>query len=268
MISHTPSPRWVVKESDDTDDNWNSAIMSYNTLAAKIYRWPQGSLPIANMFRDMELNAKYGMSVDVATPMRKDGPKVSFFYRHQIHCWIEIGSKPRRRRGITVVAVNHIPDICTDRSLWIQEFPRLNLLVDNSAGNIPEGDVSPRPERTSEGIFSFATATASNAELTQARSWPLKYLKWPRAQKVQDEARPDIPYHPHVCRGWDHTNLRWQKIVWPKLDYNLQPHRGESAMVSRLDWRERDNAEDVDMEEPQGSEAETSGEATRMPEQS
>jgi hypothetical protein len=38
-------------------------------------------------------------------------------------------------------------------------------------------------------------------------------------------------------------------------------------MVSRLDWRERDNAEDVDMEEPQGSEAETNGEATRMPEQ-
>jgi hypothetical protein len=105
----------------------------------------------------------------------------------------------------------------------------------------------------SEGIFSFATAITASEALTQSpeRSWSSRYLKWPslRTKKAQGEAGHDIPYHHHVHRGWDHTNLRWQQVVWPKLGCNLQPLRGELVMASRMDWAERSNAEDVNMEE-------------------
>ena len=65
-----PSPCWVV-ESEDTDEKWNSAIMSYSAFAVKIYRWPQGTLPIATISRNMKFDVKYGVSVEVATPVQK-----------------------------------------------------------------------------------------------------------------------------------------------------------------------------------------------------
>jgi hypothetical protein len=46
-----PAPHWVVK-SEPTDENWNSAIMSYSALNVNIYRWPQSTLPMANIFHD------------------------------------------------------------------------------------------------------------------------------------------------------------------------------------------------------------------------
>jgi len=257
----TPSPCWVVKP-EATDENWNSAIMSYNALNVKIYQWPPSQITLpANLHRDMDLDVKYGMSVEVALPIQKDGPKVSFVYRHQIHCWVDVNSKARRR-GIIVLAANYIPDICTEHSLWIQEHPKLNLVHNHSEGNIPEGDTNPEPELTSEGIFSFATATTSKA-LTRAPEhfWSPKHLKlWPRAKKPQDKVEQDIPIHRHVCRGWDHTNLQWQKVVWPKLDCKLQPLQGESTAAWRLDWQEGGRAEDVIMEEPQ-----TQGSLTKRP---
>jgi hypothetical protein len=42
-------------------------------LNVKIYRWPQGTLSMTKMFHDMELSVRYGMSVDVATPVRRVG---------------------------------------------------------------------------------------------------------------------------------------------------------------------------------------------------
>jgi hypothetical protein len=64
------SPRWVVK-SEATDEIWNSAIMSYSALNVKIYRWPPATFLMADRFHAMELDAKYGMSVEVAVPIRK-----------------------------------------------------------------------------------------------------------------------------------------------------------------------------------------------------
>ncbi|KIM83504.1 hypothetical protein PILCRDRAFT_6931 [Piloderma croceum F 1598] len=149
----TPAPRWVVK-SEPTDENWNTAITSYSALNVKIYRWPQSTLPMANIFHDTEIDAKYGMSVEVSMPIQKNTPKVSFVYRHQTHCWVAVESKAMCR-GIILVAANYIPDICTEHSLWIQEYPSLNLVHDHSGGNLPEGDVSPKPEQTSDGMNIF-----------------------------------------------------------------------------------------------------------------
>jgi hypothetical protein len=65
-----PSPRWVVKY-EATDESWNSTSESYSTLNAKIYRWPLGVKRMASMSHVMELDAKYGMSVEVAAPIQK-----------------------------------------------------------------------------------------------------------------------------------------------------------------------------------------------------
>lgn len=65
-----PAPYWVVK-SEPTDENWNSAIMSYSALNVKIYRWPQSTSPMVNIFHDTELDAKYGISVEVSMPIQK-----------------------------------------------------------------------------------------------------------------------------------------------------------------------------------------------------
>jgi hypothetical protein len=145
-------------------------------------------------------------------------------------------------------------------------------------GNV-EGDTSPGPEETSEGtrrvtaiqilvtyhwegIFSFATAVTPDPP-TQAPEtlsiFKSKYLKiWPRAKKTQDEGQ-GIPIHTHIHRGWDHTNLQWQKVVWPKLDCKLQPLQGESTAAWRLDWRVGERAEGTTMEEPQGQSARSAG---------
>lgn len=56
-----PSPRWVVK-SQATDESWNSAIRSYSALNTKIYRWPRGSLPSANLAHDIQLDAVWYVS--------------------------------------------------------------------------------------------------------------------------------------------------------------------------------------------------------------
>jgi len=93
----TPSPLWVVKH-EATKQTCNQ----YNTLNAKIYR-----SPVANCYQDMDLDAKYGMLAEVAYPIQKHAPKVSFVYRHQIHCWVAVESKARRRGIIVVAANNH-----------------------------------------------------------------------------------------------------------------------------------------------------------------
>jgi hypothetical protein len=65
-----PSPRWVV-EPEATDENWNSDIMSYSTLNTRIYRRSQGTFPMVNISNYKDLDAKYGMSVEVAAPIRR-----------------------------------------------------------------------------------------------------------------------------------------------------------------------------------------------------
>jgi hypothetical protein len=132
-------------------------------------------------------------------------------------------------------------------------------------GNLLEGDVSTRPEQTVDGmlahcccpliqnpdnpkgIFSFATAVTSEAP---AAAHNFKLLKiWPRNKKPSDEAEQDAPIYTHVSRGWDHTNLQWQKVVWPKLDCNLQPLQGHSTAAWRLDWQGGGRTEDVTIED-------------------
>jgi len=86
-----------------------------------------------------------------------------------------------------------------------------------------------------EGIFSFASASHPD-----------------RSNKLRKVKRPqDIPIHSHINRGWDHTNLQWEKVLWPKLDCKLQPLQGEATLAERLDWQEADGAEDITMEEAQ-----------------
>ena len=65
-----PSPHWVVKY-EVIDESWNSTSKSYSTLNAKIYRWLVGVKCMASMSHVMELDAKYGMSVEVAVPIQK-----------------------------------------------------------------------------------------------------------------------------------------------------------------------------------------------------
>jgi hypothetical protein len=75
---------------------------------------------------------------------------------------------------------------------------------------------------------------------------------WPKVQEEESGQDIPIPIHTHIHRGWEHTDLEWQKVVWPKLDYNLQPLRGESTAALRLDWRgcTRAESEDIVMDEP------------------
>ena len=49
---------------------------------------------------------------------------------------------------------NYIPDICTERPLWIREYPKLNLVHNKSTwdNHWQEGDKSSRPQ-TSEGML-------------------------------------------------------------------------------------------------------------------
>ena len=59
-----PPPLWVVKpEATQQSSNY------YSTMNARIYRSPQ--LPMANRYHNNDLDAKYGMSVEVAYPIRK-----------------------------------------------------------------------------------------------------------------------------------------------------------------------------------------------------
>jgi hypothetical protein len=109
-----------------------------------------------------------------------------------------------------------------------------------------------------KGIFSFATATAPGVSTRTLRERlrrmiPLKQKISRRMRKPRKETGQNIPTHTHVFRGWDHTNLEWQKVVWPKLDCKLQPLQGESTVAWRLDWRGDEKVKDVIVEEPQGS---------------
>ncbi|KIM86307.1 hypothetical protein PILCRDRAFT_4817, partial [Piloderma croceum F 1598] len=234
----TPSSYWVVKfEAMKQSSNY------YRTLNTKIYR-SHRLRKSSSSYQDMDLDAKYGMSVEVDLPIRKDAPKVSFIYRHQIHCWVAVKSKARCR-GIIVVAANYIPDIYTERPLRIREYPKLNLVLNGSEENI-EGDASPRPEQTSAGIISFGTAIIPEAPhqiLQRLRSFKQRIKR--RLKKPHEQIMPDIPIHTHVRRGWDHTNLQWQSVVWPKLDCDLQPLQGRSTAAWRLDGRGGWNAKDA-----------------------
>jgi hypothetical protein len=64
------SPRWVVKP-EATDESWDSDTMGYSALNANIYRWPPNNFLMADRFHDMGLDARYGMSVEVATPIQR-----------------------------------------------------------------------------------------------------------------------------------------------------------------------------------------------------
>jgi len=120
-------------------------------------------------------------------------------------------------------------------------------------GNIPEGDVSPRLDKTSEGIFSFGTAITSETptQISQ-RFWSFMQKMMPILQKPQEKIVQDVPVHTHVRRGWDHTNLKWQNVVWPKLDCNLQPLQGKSTAAWRLDWQGGGKAENTITSDHQG----------------
>lgn len=102
------------------------------------------------------------------------------------------------------------------------------------------------------GVFAFATATAAQVSTcTLGHSWRHRIFSvWPKAQKPEEQVGEDIqiPVHTHIRRGWEHTDLEWQKAIWPKLD--LQHLLGDSTAALRLDWRGIDDAEDVIMEEP------------------
>jgi hypothetical protein len=58
-----PSPLWIVK-SEAAEQNSNC----YSTINAKIYQSPQ--LPMANRHSNIDLDVKYGMSVEVAYPIQ------------------------------------------------------------------------------------------------------------------------------------------------------------------------------------------------------
>jgi hypothetical protein len=83
-------------------------------------------------------------------------------------------------RLMDAIRQNYIPDICTEQPLWIREYPRLNLVVNRSEGNTPEGDASPRPERTSEGtpaqltLFVRCTSLIVRKEYFPSQPRPLK----------------------------------------------------------------------------------------------
>jgi hypothetical protein len=89
--------------------------MSYSSLNAKIYRRSQGTLLMANISNNKNLDANYGISVEVAAPIRR----VCFFFEYRrvdtsvsgpkgfirpIHCWVAIDSKAKHR-GVVVAAV-------------------------------------------------------------------------------------------------------------------------------------------------------------------
>ena len=72
-------------------------------------------------------------------------------------------------------------------------------------------------------------------------------------QKSDDEVPQNIQIHNHIHRGWDHTHLKWQDVIWPQLDGKLQPTQGRSMAMFRLDWSDSGKAEDDNMDDSQGS---------------
>ncbi|KIM82433.1 hypothetical protein PILCRDRAFT_820275 [Piloderma croceum F 1598] len=210
----------------------------------------------------IDLRARYGMSVEIARPIQKHSPKVSFVYRHQIHCWITVDSSKARRRGIIVVAANYIPDICTEEKLFIREYPVLHIMRNDWEGSIVEGDGS---SGLPKSTFSFGTAIASEGPTQVPRRFQsFMHRVMPKVQNPQEKTGQGIIIHTHVHRGWDHTNLRWQKVVWPELDCDLQPLQGRSTAAWRLDWRGQgaENAED-----PSSAEIDAESESSIMDEE-
>jgi hypothetical protein len=100
-------------------------------------------------------------------------------------------------------------------------------------------------------IFSFGTGIIS----TPSSQRFLNFVKIMSALRtLEDDTERDIAIDTHVCQGWDHTNFKWQQVVWPQLDCNLQPLRGKSTAAWRLDWRcghaDNSNAAIMDGEQP------------------
>jgi hypothetical protein len=73
------------------------------------------------------------------------------------------------------------------------------------------------------------------------------------ARKPQGEAEKVIPIHTHLHRGWDHSNRRWLRVVWPTLDRKLLYPDEESTAIWRMDWNVGRMVEDTNTEEPQSS---------------
>ena len=75
-----------------------------------------------------------------------------------------------------------------------------------------------------EGVFSFGTAIAPKPQNPRF------------SLKRRDSEQKPLPILSHIHRGWDHTNLQWQHVVWPDLDCHLQP-QGQPA-VWTLKWKD------------------------------
>ena len=123
-------------------------------------------------------------------------------------------------------------------------WPRVRLISSYLTTNIIDNR---------EGTFSFGTAMTSETP-TQAPGLfrSLVHKIKPKVQTPQEKSGKEVVIHTHVRRGWDHTNRRWQKVIWPELDCNLQPLRGRSTAAWRLDWRSQET-ENSGAEDPQGS---------------
>jgi hypothetical protein len=88
---------------------------------------------------------------------------------------------------------NYIPDICIDRSLWIQEYPSLNLVHNHSGGNLPEGDVSPKPEQTSDGTLIQLLLTFGCISLTIEKEYFRLQLPPPQKCRFEQAGIPGVP---------------------------------------------------------------------------
>jgi hypothetical protein len=97
------------------------------------------------------VQAKYGIVAEVAKPINKMTPRVSFIYRHQIHCWVEVKSKSRFR-GVIVLAEHFIPDIRTDHSLRIRHRPTLDKPNMNVGEGSEDTDVDASQETSKPAI--------------------------------------------------------------------------------------------------------------------
>ena len=87
-----------------------------------------------------------------------------------------------------------------------------------------------------KGVFSFGTAIGPRPQN------PSFWFKW------RDSEQKPLPILTHIHRGWDHTNLQWQHVLWPDLDCHLQP-QGQSG-VWRLHWQDR-KTKNTSTEHPQ-----------------
>jgi len=199
------------------------------------------------------VQAKYGIVAEVAKPINKMTPRVSFIYRHQIHCWVEVKSKSRFR-GVIVLAEHFIPDIRTDHGLRIRHRPTLdkpNMNVgegseDNSGTSCKE-DRDVQKKRGAEGTDVDTSQETSKAAIPEAKktSWVRRLIKGLfKGTRQQETTLPVSTLASDALRrsaiGWDHTNMNWYCPLWPELDCTLGHSSDKLRMKWRLDWGDED----------------------------